>query len=371
MSIVRKAVSDSKDVARLAVDAAKNELIEQLTPTIQSIIEGQLRKGSLAEDVAALSGEGVNRMRQAAYGYDGISDFEEGKDMKKKDKDDKMESVAALFPGVNEMADDVAEDIQQEKDDIGYDDVGIEKESFGEDPSGTTDEGADLDEALELSESELEALYSGALQLEVDVSKGFKDMAKPHEFGAGAKAQYQSDPANLADYKSGEAEWDNVEPPQKKDWIPEQFKQLVRQGIAENQQLAEKNAKLTEMVKSMHGKLKEMNLLNQKILHVNKFLSSHRLTAEQKRAVIEGIDKGTSIREVKSIFSILEASFKAAGAVNESRVRRPRADAQRSRTSGSPDPRVLRESAGRAENGGAGTGLARWQQLAGLVNGKR
>lgn len=345
MSIVNRAVKESKDVARLAVDAAKNELIEQLAPTIKSIIDGQLRRGVLGED--------VDRLRRAADGY-GETEFEEGKEMSKKDKD-KMESVAALFPGVTEVAE------MDEGDDMGYDDLGAKDEGLGE--AEEVDEAADeTDESIEISETELEAMYAEALQLEVDVTKGFRDMAKPHEFGAGAKAQYQSDPANLADYKNGEAEWDNIEPPAKKDFTVKEIRKMVKRGMAENAALAEQNQKLTEMVKALSGKLTEMNLLNSKILHVNKFMTAHRLTAEQKKTVIESIDRGNTVKEVKSIFSILESSFKAAGAVNESAVRRPRADSQKLRTSGAPGAKVLRESADKAEGGG----FDRWSQLAGL-----
>jgi hypothetical protein len=351
MSIVNKAVKESKDVARLAVDAAKNELIEQLTPAIQGIINKQLRRGVLGNDVTNLRAEGVDRLRQIKGGYGGMTDFEEGVDMS---EDDQLESVAALFPAVNEVSEGADDDMNEESavDDTGYDDV---------------DEGVDddMDETLELSESELESMYAEALQLEVDVTKGFKDMNKPHEFGAGAKAQYQSDPANLADYKSGEAEWDNVFPPEKKDWTVKEIRKLVKRGMAENKVLASQNAKLTEMVKQMHGKLSEMNLLNAKILHVNKFMTAHRLTSEQKKSVIESIDTGKTVNEVKRIFSILESSFKASGAVNES-VRRPRADSQKRRTTGAPDTRVLRESADKEEGGGQAN---RWKQLAGLVNG--
>ncbi len=341
MSIVKKAVKESKEVAELAKAAAKNELLDHLTPGIQAIIDRQMRRGALGED--------VDRLRRAEDGY-GETEFEEGKDMK--NKNDKMESVATLFPGVNEVADDVAE--------------GEEMEEAAEDPDagGEVSEAADedMDEGIELSESELEAMYAEALQLEVDVKKGFSDMAKPHDFGAGAKAQYQSDPANLADYKSGESEWDEVEPPAKKKWTVENVRKLVKQGMAENKALAEQNGRLTEMVKQLHGKLAEMNLLNSKILHVNKFMASHKLTSEQKRTVIESIDQGETVKEVKSIFKILESSFKAAGAVNETAVRRPRADSQKRRSTGAPDTRVLRESADRAE----GSGASRWQQLAGL-----
>lgn len=337
MSIVNRAVKESKDVARLAVDAAKNELIEQLTPTIQKIIDGQLRAGTLGED--------LDRIRRHEDGYG--DDFEEGKDNMK--KDDKFESVAALFPGVNEVADDMDE---------GTDDEVTE---------ATVDEAADeVDEELEISESELEEMYAEALQLEVQVTKGFKDMEKPSEFGAGAKGALAPSSTGLHDLKGGEHQWDDEEPPAKKDWTVKEIRNLVKQGMAENKTLAASNRKLTEMVKALHGKLSEMNLLNSKILHVNKFMTAHKLTREQKKSVIESIDKGSSVNEVRRIFGILESSFRAAGAVSESAARRPRGDAQKRRTSGAPDAKVLRESADKAE----GTGYGRWQQLAGLVNGK-
>lgn len=340
MSIVNRAVKESKDVARLAVDAAKRELVESLNPMIQKIIDQNLRAGTLGED--------LDRIRRHEDGYG--DDFEEGKDNM---KNDKLESVSALFPGVNEVADDMEESTMEETEQV------AEGEDDGMDESA-------VDEELEISEAELEEMYAEALQLEVDVSKGFKDMAKPHDFGAGAKAQYQSDPNNLADMKSGEHQWDGEEPPAKKDWIPENFRRLVAQGMAENKALVNQNTKLTEMVKTLHGKLTEMNLLNSKILHVNKFMTAHKLTREQKKSVIESIDKGSSVNEVRRIYGILESSFRAAGAVTESAARKPRADAQKHRSTGAPNAKVLRESADKAE----GTGYGRWQQLAGLVNGK-
>jgi hypothetical protein len=340
MSIVNRAVKESKDVARLAVDAAKNELIEQLNPMIQKIIDQNLRAGTLGED--------LDRIRRHEDGYG--DDFEEGKDNMK----DKFESVAALFPGVNEVADiDEAEGFTAEA---------------AEDPDagGEVTESEGVEEELEISESELEEMYAEALQLEVEVKKGFSDMEKPHEFGAGVKSSIHSDPGGLHDLDGGEHEWEKKEPPAKKDWIPENIRGLVKQGMAENRALVAQNAKLTEMVKALSGKLTEMNLLNSKILHVNKFMTAHRLTREQKKSVIESIDKGSTVSEVRRIYGILESSFKAAGAVTESAARRPRADAQKHRSTGAPNAKVLRESADKAE----GTGYGRWQQLAGLVNGK-
>lgn len=334
MSIARRAVKESKAVADLAVAAAEKQLIEKLTPGIKSLVDAALRAGTLDES--------IDRLRRAADGH-GETEFEEGKKM---DDDEKLESVAALFPNVSEMADD--DTVDEAADDM--------DEAVTEDSA--------VEEELEISESELEEMYAEALQLEVDVSKGFKDMEKPHEFGAGLKGQYQSDGANLMDYKNGESEWDNVEPPAKQDFtVKEQkIRALVRKGLAENKQLAEQNAALRETVIKVSKKLKEMNLLNSKILHVNKFITRHRLNTEQKKAVIESIDRGTSVKEVRSIYGIIESSFKAAGAVTESTVRKARGDSQKKRTSGGADPKVLRESADRNES----NGYDRMLQLAGL-----
>lgn len=339
MSIVGRAVKDSQEVARLAVDAAKNELVEHISPAIKKLIEKRLREGALSED--------VDRLRRAADGHM-ETEFEEGKQM---DMDDEqMESVANLFPGVNEVTegDDVAEG---------------EVPTLGEGEDEPVEEAADeMDETIELSESELERMYAEALQMEVDVSKGFRPIAEPHELGAGAKNDNTGEQAALADKKSGEHPWEGEVPPAKQDYTVKEIRQLVKRGMAENKQLRQRNAQLEKVARALHGKLSEMNLLNSKILHVNKFMASHRLTNEQKKTVIESIDTGKSVTEVKNIYGILESTFKVTGVVSENRNNKPRADAGKRRTSGAPNAKVLRESADKA----AGGQNARLLELAGL-----
>lgn len=352
MSIAKRAVEESQAVARLAVDAAKSELIEQLTPQIKRLIDNQLRAGTLGED--------TDRVRRHNDGYG--DDFEEGLDMGKKDKKGKVESVAALFPSVNEVA-DVTE--TEDMDEAAYNDDG--HSDMKDESADGGNEGDGMDETIEISEAELEAMYAEALQLEVDVSKGFKDMSKPHELGAGAKYNNTSEPGSLQPLKSGEHDWEDELPPAKQDFIPEgtdpRIVRLIRAGLAENRILEARNSKLRGMCEALHGKLSEMNLLNSKILHVNKFMTNHRLNTEQKRNVIESIDKGSTVKEVKHIYGILESSYKAAGAVSESARRSPRANSQGHRTSGAPNAKVLRESVEAAD----GTSdKSRWAQLAGL-----
>jgi hypothetical protein len=205
-------------------------------------------------------------------------------------------------------------------------------------------------------------MYNEALQLEVDVSKGFKDMEHPKDIGGvdPDKAPALSDPNLIADIKPGDHPWQDETPPHKKNWMPEDVRRLVKQGLAENKQL-------TEMVRKLHAKLMEMNLFNSKILHANRFMTRHRLNTEQKRSVVESLDRATSLQEVKRIYTVLESSFKAAGALTETRVRKPHADSQKRRTSAAPDEKVLRESVDKSPNQQS---LDRMRELAGLTNGK-
>lgn len=328
--MIKRALEDSRDITRLAIDAAQRELIERLNPTISSLVEQNLKDNSLGREIDGILGEDLS-----------------GAEIANRQTKDVVESVSSLFPH------QIKEDITKMDD---------EEDQMDENVEEPVEEAACEENDIELSESELEEIYKEALQLEVDVSNGFRELQRPHELGAGAKGQYQTDPANLMQYKSGEHEWDGEAPPEKQDFTVKEIRQQIRRGYAENKALRKENLDLKETVKKVMTKLSEMNVLNSKILHVNKFLNAHSLTAEQKRVVIEGLDEAKSVQEVRSIFRVMESTFRAAGSITESSGRKPRADNQKRRTTGAPDQKVIRESAGAGNN----REYSRWSDLAGL-----
>lgn len=359
-TIVRDAVKDAKALKELAVDAAKNQLLEAMAPQVRALVERELKKSLRSED--------VDRLRRAKDGH-GETEFEEGADrgdqeMPKDDKELDMESLAAMFPGLSEMDDEMPYEAHKEPDgdeasacpppaeEPELEAAGIP--TLGE---GEKEEEGEMDEEIEISEAELKKVYEQALQAEAMVSKGFKDMSPAGEL-------QDVDPnAGLHDIKKGETHWDQkvALPPAKKDWTVKEVKALVEQGLAENKKLRETNSKLVETVKLLGAKLAETNLFNSKVLHVNQMLSRVRLTKEQKRVVIESIDRATSIDEVKKIYSTLESTLRVAGVVAE--ARKPKANQQGARKSGGANQEVLRESADKS----AGHQYSRWAQLAGLV----
>ena len=76
--------------------------------------------------------------------------------------------------------------------------------------------------------------------------------------------------------------------------------------------------KTQETIESLQQELKEVNLLNAKLLYTNKIFKSKNLTENQKVKVLESFDKATTVKEVKLVYETLTESIKEKKAVNES-----------------------------------------------------
>jgi hypothetical protein len=62
-------------------------------------------------------------------------------------------------------------------------------------------------------------------------------------------------------------------------------------------------------VRFLRIKLNEVNLLNAKLLYVNKLFKSKNLTEAQKVKVINAFDRAESVKETKNIFETLQESL--------------------------------------------------------------
>jgi hypothetical protein len=79
-------------------------------------------------------------------------------------------------------------------------------------------------------------------------------------------------------------------------------------GIAENDDLAE----AIETINTLRTELNETNLLNAKLLYVNKIFKAKNLTESQKLKVIASFDKATNVKEAKVVFESLNSALTAA-----------------------------------------------------------
>jgi hypothetical protein len=62
-------------------------------------------------------------------------------------------------------------------------------------------------------------------------------------------------------------------------------------------------------IAQLRSELNEVNLLNAKLLYVNKLFKSKNLTEAQKVKVINAFDRAETVKETKNIFETLKESF--------------------------------------------------------------
>ena len=412
--LVKEAIKDAKSLKDAAYEAAKNEIIEGMAPAIKALLESSIKETLQTERSRTgasewdKSPEGGTRQQKKDYGTLATNEGEDPMADEKKDKKDgeelDIESISSFFPQLAEDPDPDPDPfgMGSETDGktgggkiptLGMEDADPEpepepSEKKHEEPDGDECKcpecGAMIDaaklegkkeeepemeskekkpeveiekEEIEISEAELRKMFDAALQTEVQVKKGFGDIV------GGGELEDASKETGILDKKSGEKHWNEEEPPAKEDFT---VKEMLQRGLAENKQLRESLSKALGLVKQLGQKLHEVNLFNAKVLHVNRILNKSRLTSEQKQVVMESIDKAKTIDEVKMVYEAITGSFKATQSLSEGKnPRHPTANAQRARTSGTPNQKVLSESVDKGNN--EKSDYARLQQLAGLV----
>jgi len=92
----------------------------------------------------------------------------------------------------------------------------------------------------------------------------------------------------------------------------------------DEEKVDEEKAELNEAIKvieTLKSELNEVNLLNAKLLYVNKLFRSKTLTENQKVKVINAFDRAESVKEVKNIFETIKdaVTTDTKKTVNESR----------------------------------------------------
>ena len=75
--------------------------------------------------------------------------------------------------------------------------------------------------------------------------------------------------------------------------------------VYESEELAE----AIDTINTLRSELNEVNLLNAKLLYVNKLFKAKNLTESQKLKVIASFDKATNVKEAKVVFESLEAAI--------------------------------------------------------------
>jgi hypothetical protein len=350
--LLKEAIADAKAVRETALANAKIALEEAFTPKLQSMLsrklqeelEGEEEKEDEVEmtqenDVSSEIGKGDGTKMPAAKAFDSAAESDE---LGAADVD----KISAEVGSEDENAEKVADITEGEEE---------------EDITGATPDSAMNEEEGDEDELDIEEIIR---ELEADADAEEAPMAE--EEAEEAPAAVVAEPAAEEAPVEEEEEIDLDEILREMGYGDEAEEEAPvteeEDGEDHSAELAAKEAELGEaykVISSLKKTINEVNLLNAKLLYVNKLFRGYNLTNEQKTKVVETLDRTKNVREVKLVYTTIAESFKIGStATKKTATKLTESYASKPAASTAPAKQIIAE-----DNSAA----ARFKKLAGII----
>ena len=287
--ILKDAIADAKAVRETALAQAKLALEEAFTPQLQSMLAAKLNEMEMEEDekpvaegaddqmeetldLEALLAEADDEEDKAAEEETSEETPEEGDEKEGEDEDDK--DITEMSP------EEVEEYIRQ---------IAAEEFEKLETEQGEEIPGEDGGEEIDL-DAELGAEEPAGEEEEINLDEMMDEMANEEEID---ENDINIDEL-LAEFGLSEEE--------------------VEEGYGKDEdesksEMEEELAQALATIDELRSSIQEVNLLNAKLLYMNKVFKGTNLTESQKIDVVKTFDKAESAKEAKLVYESMITSF--------------------------------------------------------------
>lgn len=267
--LLKDAIADAKAVRETALANAKAALEEAFAPKLQSMLSHKIK-----EDMKAEEGEESSEEEQMEIA--------------------RMQKNAGLFeeddePVEDEPVQDAPVEDEPAPEEEEYEE---EEEEYEEEPVDEAEEGEG-----EITDKDLEEILR---ELEGEESSEEEETLQ-------AVAENESEDPEAKEMDE-EIDLDEIIRALREE---EEEEEEGMKNEAEEEEKEEMKAELDEaygVIKFLRSKLNEVNLLNAKLLYVNKLFRKGQLTESQKVKIIETFDRAKNVREAKLIYATLSES---------------------------------------------------------------
>ena len=314
---------EDKDVDEVAVTESEEEVEESTEVTAEETVEEAPVEEAEEDGEEAADDEGEEAPEEVEDEIeDEPAEDEDLKDLSVGDFKDMIRDIIA-----QEMGDGGAElDAELPADDM---DAGADLEEPGEgDPLAGGEEG---DEEIDLDEliRELEAVSEGESEEEMD--EGNKEDEMEEEVADAAEGPAANEVPAESDSKEK-----NVN-----DTIKEETSNELEEAL--------------ETIETLRNELNEVNLLNSKLLYVNKIFKANNLSESQKVNIIAAFDKAETVKEVKLVFETVSDNVVLK---KETTIKEHKGSASKATGTTASKPEVISE---------VSSAVQRMQKLAGII----
>lgn len=311
--LLKEAIADAKAVRETALTQAKLALEEAFAPRLQSMFAAKLQE-NYDEEMEMEEGMMDDIPMEGA-------DQEEYTDRDNRmDEIDLDEILAELDNELNEAKGDDDEEVIDAEEDV---------EDIEDDAKEDEDEEK---EVKDLSMDELESLIKDIISQETGGTgdgEGYEDAAEVDAMNMTGDAEMPigDEEENLEedlDALLAELLGEEDELNERKKYggnkgdIPDARRDKIKKDTAEEEGVEDYKKKLKEeldlalkTVETLRSELNEVNLLNAKLLYVNKIFNARNLNESQKLKVVKAFDKAESAKEAKLVYESLSEAFVA------------------------------------------------------------
>ena len=356
--LFKQAIAEAKSVREAAIANAKEALEESLTPHLKDMLAAKLQEMETSEEVEEAkhddkdeSIEEAPKKDEAEITEEVPAQFAEEEEIEADDDSEESEEEAPIEEPVEEPADDLPDgdedisklSIDQFKDIVR--DLIAQEGGHGEEELPVDDmDGGDIEGMGDEPSLEDPAL-DGAEEEEIDLDELLRELeAETSEEVAEAKDEDKDESVEEATNESCE-----------------KCGEVHEGSCGKKHEAVEADLnEALETIEILKKDLNEVNLLNSKLLYVNKIFKSNDLSESQKVNIIAAFDKAESVKEVKLVFETVSDSVigkkESAKTIKESKTKLGMASKAGGTTAAKPE--VISE---------VSDTVRRMQKLAGII----
>ena len=281
--LFKEAIADARAVKEVSIANAKAALEEVITPRLKSMFEKKLTE---MEEEDEKQEEGYEMKKEN-------SEIEEEFNLEEllaeldEVEDEKVHEEEATGETVTESEETMEEEAHEEEIYEEEETEEEEAEEADEDEEDDSDVEIDFDN---MTEEDLRAFIEEVVDEMIEAEE--LELAEPSEEDEEVEIE---DDAEIGDEEEVE--------------IEDEISSLeLEEGRINKKQASQLTAAL-ETINTLRSELNEVNLLNSKLLYLNKILKETTLRESQKVKVITAFDKAQTVKDVKLVFETLKESL--------------------------------------------------------------
>lgn len=301
---LKDAIAEAKTIRATALEQAKLALEEAFTPQLQSILAAKLNE---------LEEESNDDKAYENSGMDGDSAMEETLDLEAllAEEDENLEE-AKEEEGEEEAGEEEAGEEEEKGEEEGEEEVDITEMSPEEVEDYIRKIAAEEFEKLEAEQGEEIPGEEGGEDIDIDAEMGGEE-----EINLDEMYDEDDDKKKMEEnVEEGEISEDDINIDEllaefglSEEEVNEEQVEEAKDEDSDKKKMEEELAQALATIEELRSTLQETNLLNAKLLYMNKTFKNHNLTESQKVQIVKAFDKAETAKEAKLVFESLSTTL--------------------------------------------------------------